>query len=116
MSMRNNLMSSFLFNKAGFKQTIESDNYVIAKNRLFVSKSYAGGGMFKLNVENNKISTSSIYLLSSISFWHARLCHINNRYVGIMSNLGLIKDCQYILKNMKLVVKLRLQKGLIKMF
>ena len=109
-------MSSFLFNKAGFKQTIESDNYVIAKNRLFVSKSYACSGMFKLNVENNKISTSSVYLLSSISFWHARLCHINNRYVGIMSNLGLIKDCQYILKNMKLVVKLRLQKGLIKMF
>ena len=67
MSMRNNLMSSFLFNKAGFKQTIESDNYVIAKNRLFVSKSYACGGMFKLNVENNKISTSSVYILSSIS-------------------------------------------------
>ena len=81
-----------------------------------MSKSYACSGMFKLNVENNKISTSSVYLLSSISFWHARLCHINNRYVGIMSNLGLIKDCQYILKNMKLVVKLRLQKGLIKMF
>ena len=33
MSMRNNLMSNFLFNKAGLKQTIESDNYVIAKNR-----------------------------------------------------------------------------------
>ena len=81
-----------------------------------MSKSYACSGMFKLNVENNKIYTSSVYLLSSISFWHARLCHINNRYVGIMSNLGLIKDCQYILKNMKLVVKLRLQKGLIKMF
>ena len=31
-SMRKNLMSSFLLNKASFKQTIESDNYVITKN------------------------------------------------------------------------------------
>ena len=52
--------------------------------------SYAYEGMFKLNVENNKASTSSVYILSSINFWHARLCHINSRYVGIMSSLGLI--------------------------
>ena len=32
-SMRKNLMSSFLLNKAGFKQTMESDNYVITKKR-----------------------------------------------------------------------------------
>ena len=69
---------------------MESDNYVITKNGLFVSKSYACDGIFKLNVENNKASTSSVYILSSINFWHARLCHINNRYVGIMSSLGLI--------------------------
>ena len=52
--------------------------------------SYAYEGMFKLNVENNKASTSSVYILSSINFWHTRLCHINSRYVGIMSSLGLI--------------------------
>ena len=44
----------------------------------------------KLNVENNKASTSSVYRLSSINFWHARLCYINSRYVGITSSLGLI--------------------------
>ena len=69
---------------------MESDNYVITKNGLFVGKRYACDGMFKLNVENNKASTSSVYMLSSINFWHARLCHINSRYVGIMSSLGLI--------------------------
>ena len=89
-SIRNNLMSSFLLNKAGFKQTMESDNYVITKKGLFVGKGYACNGMFKLNVENNKASTSSVYMLSSINFWHVRLCHINSRYVGIMSSLGLI--------------------------
>ena len=47
-------MSSFLFNKANFKQTMKFDNYVITKNGLFVGKGYACDGMFKLNVENNK--------------------------------------------------------------
>ena len=55
-----------------------------------MGKGYACDGMFKLNVENNKASTSSIYMLSSINFWHACLCHINSRYVGIMSSLRLI--------------------------
>ena len=47
---------------------MESDNYIITKNGLFVGKSYACDGMFKLNVENNKASTSSVYMLSSINF------------------------------------------------
>ena len=90
LSIRKNLMSSFLLNKAGFKQTMESNNYVITKKRLFVGKGYTCDGMFKLNVENNKASTNSVYMLSSINFWRARLCHINSRYVGFMSSLGLI--------------------------
>ena len=69
---------------------MEFDNYVITKNGLFVGKGYACDGMFKINVENNKASTSSVYMLSSISFWHAHLCYINSRYMGIMSSLGLI--------------------------
>ena len=89
-SIRRNLMSSFFLNKASFKQTIESDNYVIIKKGLFVGKGYACDGMLKLNVENNKASTNSVYILYSINFWHARLCHINSRYVKIMSSLRLI--------------------------
>ena len=69
---------------------MESDNYVITKKGLFVVKGYACDGMFKLNVENNKVSTSSVYMLSSTNFCHACLCHINIRYVGIMNSLGLI--------------------------
>ena len=52
-------------------------------------KGYACDGMFPLNVEMNKTSTS-VYMLSSTNFWHARVCNINDRYVGIMSSLGLI--------------------------
>ena len=69
---------------------MEFDNYVITKKGLFVGKGYAYDEMFKLKVENNKVSTSSIYMFSSIKFWHACLCHINSRYVGIMNSLGLI--------------------------
>ena len=69
---------------------MKSDNYAITKSRLFVDKSYACDGIFKLNVEDNKASTSSVYMLSSINFFHVCFCHINNRYVGIMSNLRLI--------------------------
>ena len=36
--MRKNLMLIFLLNKAGFKQTMKSNNYVISKNELFVGK------------------------------------------------------------------------------
>ena len=61
-------MSSFLLNKPSFKQTMKFDNYVITKKRLFVGKGYACDGMFKLNIENNKASTSSVYMFSSIIF------------------------------------------------
>ena len=88
-SMRKNLMLSFLLNKAGFKQTMESDQYVITKKGIFVGKGYACDGMFKLNVEN-KASNVSAYMLSSLNFWHACLCHINSKYVRIMSSSGLI--------------------------
>ena len=67
-SMRKNLMSSFLLNKAGFKQTVESDNYVITKKGLFVGKGYACDGMFKLNIKNNKESTNSVYMLLLLIF------------------------------------------------
>ena len=69
---------------------MESDNYVITKKELFMGKGYACDGMFKLNVDNNKASTNLVYMLSSVNFWHAHLCHINSTYVGIMSSLGLI--------------------------
>ena len=90
LSIRKNLMLSYLLNKAGFKQIMESDQYVISKKGLFVGKGYACDGMLKLNIENNISSASSVYMLSFMNFWHAHLCHINSRYVGIMSNIGLI--------------------------
>ncbi len=59
LSNRKDLMSRFLFNKASFKHTIESDKYVIFKNKKFVGKDYACDEMLKLNIENKTSSTST---------------------------------------------------------
>eukprot|EP00268_Persea_americana_P057276 TRINITY_DN6850_c0_g1_i12.p3 TRINITY_DN6850_c0_g1~~TRINITY_DN6850_c0_g1_i12.p3 ORF type:complete len:107 (-),score=19.37 TRINITY_DN6850_c0_g1_i12:754-1074(-) len=87
--MRKNLVSGFLLNKAGFKQVIESDQFVITKKGIFVGKGYASDGMFKLNVINNNAS-SSAYIVASVYDWHGRLGHINFRKMKKMSNDGLI--------------------------
>jgi len=87
--IRKNLISGFLLNKAGFTQTIGVDLYTISTNDTFVGKRYATDGMFKLNVEMNKMSPS-IYMLCDFNIWHSRLCHVNKRVIYNLSSLGLI--------------------------
>ena len=87
--IRKNLVSSFLLNKAGFKQVFEVDQYVLSKKGMFVGKCYTCDDMFKLNVEINE-NSSFAYIVSCVNFWHGRLCHINNKYMKNMSGLGLI--------------------------
>ncbi|KAL0539363.1 hypothetical protein IC582_023574 [Cucumis melo] len=88
--IRKNLVSDgYLLNKAGFTQTIRVDFFTLTKNNVFVGKGYAIDGMFKLNLEINKIA-SSAYMLSSFNVWHARLCHVNKRLISNMSRLNLI--------------------------
>ena len=89
--MRKNLVSGYLLNKAGFTQTIGADLFTLTKNGVFVGKGYATEGMFKLNVDINKI-ISSAYMCCSFNGWHARLCHVNKRLVKNMSSLGYIPE------------------------
>ena len=57
----------------------------------------------------------TIYMLSSINLWHARLCHINSKYVGIMSSLELIpKVTKKNLRKVKFAVKKKYTRGIIK--
>ena len=76
--MRKNLVSGFLLNKAGFNQTIGANLYTITKDGTFIGKGYATDGMFKLNVDLNKISPS-VYFVCDFNIWHARLCHVSKR-------------------------------------
>ena len=85
------------------------------RTELFVGKGYACDRMFKLNIENNISSASSVYMLSFVNFWHACLCHISSRYVGIMSNIGLIPKLTKDFEKCEHVFKLKLLNSLIKM-
>ncbi|GJY33693.1 putative polyprotein, partial [Tanacetum coccineum] len=87
--MRKNLVSGYLLNKAGFVQTIGADLFTLTKNGMFVGKGYATDGVFKLNVEVDKVNVSA-YMSCTFNIWHARLCHVNKRLIKNMSNLGLI--------------------------
>ena len=60
--MRKNLVSGFLLNKAGFTQTIGANLFTLTKNGVFVGKGYATDGMFKLNLDINKVSPSAYML------------------------------------------------------
>jgi len=63
--------------------------YILTYKDAFVGKGYAWEGMFKLNVESNKV-TSSAYMLCDFNIWHNRLCHVNKRIIHNMSNLDII--------------------------
>ena len=60
----------------------------------------------------NKTSTS-VYMFSSTNFWHARLCHISDRYIGIMSSLGLIPMVKNNFEKCETCSKAKSLKGLI---
>lgn len=93
--MKKNLVSGYLLNKAGFNQNIGANFYTLTKNGIFVGKGYATEGMFKLNVDVNKISPSA-YMLCSFNSWHARFCHINKRLIKNMCSLGFIPEMSII--------------------
>ncbi|KAM7494813.1 hypothetical protein LguiB_029422 [Lonicera macranthoides] len=88
--IRKNLVSGYILNKAGFVQTIGADLFTLTKNGVFVGKGYACDGMFKLNVDANKVVSSSAYMICSFNVWHARLCHVNKRLIKNMSKLEII--------------------------
>ena len=112
--MRKNLVSGYLLNKAGFTQTIGADLYTLTKNGTFVGKGYATEGMFKLNVQVNKVN-SSVYMLCNFNTWHARLGHVNESIIKNISSLGLIPKLSLNdFENVNFVVNPRLMKHHIK--
>ena len=90
-----NLVSGFLLNKAGFKQVLEVNQFVLSKKGMFVGKGYACDGMFKLNVEMNENNNSSAYIVSCVNVWHGRLCHINSKYNFLNLKMNL-KNVKYV--------------------
>jgi len=64
-SLRRNLISGILLNKAGLKIVIGDDKAVISHNEVFVRKGYLNGSFFVLNLASetmNENATSSAYI------------------------------------------------------
>lgn len=63
--IRKNLVSGALLSKDWFKKVFESDKFILHKNYLFIGKGYSISGTFKLNVENEIVST---YIAESFEY------------------------------------------------
>lgn len=70
--IRKNLELGFILLKKRFKTVFKSGQVVLSKSGSFVGKWYIDESLFKLNfsVINNKVSTSSTYLLDYYNLWH----------------------------------------------
>ena len=56
---------------------------------MFMRKGYSCNGMFQFNI--NEINVISAYIVESTSLiWHARLGHLNYRYLKYMCKHGYI--------------------------
>jgi hypothetical protein len=68
---------------------LESDKVIVTKSAMFVGKGYSCNGMFKFSI--NEINVISAHMVESTSLlWHARLEHLNYRYLKYMCKHGYI--------------------------
>uniref|UniRef100_A0A1U7XD95 Uncharacterized protein LOC104232850 n=1 Tax=Nicotiana sylvestris TaxID=4096 RepID=A0A1U7XD95_NICSY len=83
-SLRRNLVSSALLNKAGLKLIFEYDKVVISRGGDFVGKGYLSGGLFVLNITqkitNNASTFNSAYISESIDLRHDILAPVRTPY------------------------------------
>ena len=56
--------------------------------RLLWEKGYSCDDMYKLSIMNNE-DMNSVYIVESFDIWHARLAHLNFRFLKYMSKQGL---------------------------
>ncbi|VFQ77216.1 unnamed protein product [Cuscuta campestris] len=73
-SLRRNLISGALLNKAGIKLVFEADKLVLTRNGEYVGKGYLSGGLFALDVSVNNMNkaSTSAYIAESIDLWHGQ--------------------------------------------
>nr|GEU39468.1 zinc finger, CCHC-type [Tanacetum cinerariifolium] len=104
-NIRNNLVSSSVLNNYGYKQVIESNNFVLSKHGVFIGFGYLSNQMFRLNIVNDNIASAfmlnivndniasafmSTSKLKDSILWHARIGHVQFKRMQDMSKDGLI--------------------------
>ena len=85
-----------------FRYPQESDKFVLTKSGMYVGKGYLVDGPFKANVavvdkkfvylypKLRNEEKSFVYLFEAPILWHARLGHVNYKFLKNLSNLGYI--------------------------
>jgi hypothetical protein len=96
LDIKKNLVSAILLSKNGVKAVLESDKLILSKCGLFVSKGYSCNGIYKLSL---------IILL-----WHARLGHLNFKYMKYMSKHGLISYKQDVHDKCEICIESKIRK------
>ncbi|KAA0042258.1 ty1-copia retrotransposon protein [Cucumis melo var. makuwa] len=95
LSLRRNLVSGSLLNRAGLKIMLEGDKVVLTKNGEFVGKGYLSNGLFVLNtISVNANASSSAYVIGYVNLWHGRLGHVNFASIRKLKNLRLINTSE----------------------
>ncbi|KAL0553832.1 hypothetical protein IC582_007736 [Cucumis melo] len=90
-SLRRNLVSGNLLNRARLKIVLEGDKVVLTKNGEFVGKGYLSNGLFVLNtISMNVNASSSTYVIEFVNLWHGRLGHVNFASIRKLKDLRLI--------------------------
>uniref|UniRef100_A0A2N9F059 CCHC-type domain-containing protein n=1 Tax=Fagus sylvatica TaxID=28930 RepID=A0A2N9F059_FAGSY len=83
--IKKNLVSASLLSKNGVKAVLESDKLILSKFGVFVGKGYSCNGMYKLSLIINKNDVGCAYIVDSSLLWHARLGHLNFKYMKVLS-------------------------------
>ena len=84
-TIKKNLVFSNLLCKSGVKAALESNKLILSKDETFVGKGFTTDGMYKPSIINKEVS-SCAYIVDSSYLQHARLEHLNFKYLKFMSN------------------------------
>ncbi|KAA0056672.1 ty1-copia retrotransposon protein [Cucumis melo var. makuwa] len=94
-SLRRNLVSGSLLNRAGLKIVLEGDKVILTKNGDFVGKGCLSNGLFVLNtISMNANASSSAYVIEFANLWHGRLGHVNFASIRKLKDLRLINTSE----------------------
>ena len=89
LEIKKNLISANLLCKSGVKAVLEFNKLILSKNEIFVGEGYVTNIMYKLSIINKEVSGRT-YIVDSLYMWHARLGHLNFKYLKFMSKHGMI--------------------------
>ena len=75
--------------KGGVKAVLESNKLILSKNGKFLGKGYTTDNIYKLSIINKEVSRCA-YIFYSSYLWHAKLRHLNFKYLKFFSKHGMI--------------------------